>query len=630
MRYRPIGDYAIIGDTQTAALISRDGSLDWLCLPRFDSPAMFLRLLDADRGGCCWVRPSGQFACTRRYMPDTCVLETTFHAGGGTLVVTDFMPAYRAEEPDDSGKDVDATHEVVRLVRCETGEVEFRLDLKPTFDYAQEEVKCIRRGDGRVLFLGAHNALHAQVPPDYILHADRSVTATMTLRAGEEFAIVLSWSSPDADVREIGLKEARHALDSTLKYWTHWSKGLEYGGENKDLVHRSALTLKLLTYEPTGAIIAAPTTSLPERPGGVRNWDYRYTWLRDSSLTLVALMDLGNFGEAHDYFHFLQNSLPDRAEDFQVLYRVDGSEELEERDLPLSGWRDSRPVRIGNGAMHQTQLDIFGELMHCAYLYWSHQDFLKRSENFRGDFWPRVKAIADHVASNWRKKGQGIWEMRGRPRHFTHAKGMCWVALDRALKLARAHGITEGLDGWEAEREAIIREVHQRAYNPNIGAYVLDFDGSALDASVLRLPIMGVIDPKSERMRSTIAAIERRLMKHDLVYRYLPRESDDGLPGGEGTFTACAFWLAENYVLQGDLAKAEEIFQHTIGYANDVGLMSEEIDPETGEQWGNFPQGFTHIGLINAAVRIAAEKGQVSDETRRMLSGEAGRAQQAA
>lgn len=630
MRYRPIGDYAIIGDTQTAALISRDGSLDWLCFPRFDSPAMFLRLLDADRGGYCWVRPTGNFGCSRRYVPDTCVLETIFQASTGVLTLTDFMPAYRAEEPDEAGKDVEAAHEVVRLVRCESGEVEFRLDLKPTFDYAQEQEKCIRRGEGRVLFLGPHNALHAQLPRDYVLHADHSVSATMKLRAGEEWAIVLTWTPPDIDAREIGLKEAHHALTSTLKYWTHWSEGLDYGGENKRLVHRSALTLKLLTYEPTGAIIAAPTTSLPENPGGVRNWDYRYTWLRDSSLTLVALMDLGNFGEAHDYFHFLQDSLPDSAEDFQVLYRIDGAEELEEKNLTLAGWRDSRPVRIGNGAMHQTQLDIFGELMHCAYLYWSHQDFLKHSENFRGDFWPRVKNIADHVAANWRTPGQGIWEMRGRPRHFTHAKGMCWVALDRAIKLARAHGITEGIEKWESERDAIVREVHERAFNRNIGAYVMEFDGCVLDASVLRLPIMGVIDPKSERMRSTITAIEQQLMKNGLVYRYLPREGEDGLPGTEGTFTACSFWLAENHVLQGELEKAEEIFHHTLNFANDVGLMSEEIDPDSGEQWGNFPQGFTHIGLINAAVRIAAQKGQVSDETRRMLAGEAGLAKKAA
>ncbi len=624
MRYFPIGDYAIIGDTHSAALIRRDGSLDWLCFPRFDSPAMFLRLLDADRGGYCWVRPTGNFEVTRRYLPETCVLETKFQISGGTLCLIDFMPAYGAEELDESGKDVIAANQVVRLLRCETGEVEFRLDLKPTFDYAQESAKLIRRGDERVLFLGPHNCLHAQVPREYLVHADRSLSATMTLRTGEEFAVVLTWSEPDVDVREVGLKEARHALDETRKYWTHWSKGLDYSGENRDLVHRSALTLKLLTYEPTGAIIAAPTTSLPENPGGVRNWDYRYTWLRDSSLTLVALMDLGNFGEAHDYFHFLQDSLPDNAEDFQILYRIDGSEEVAESELTLAGYRDSRPVRIGNGATHQTQLDIFGELMHCIYLYWLHEDFIKHGQSFRTDIWPRVKAIADYVAANWQTPGHGIWEMRGRRRAFTHEKGMCWVALDRALKLARTHGLTHGLENWESTRDVILRAIHERGFNAGVGAYTMEFDASMLDAAVLRLPLMGVLDPKSDRMRSTIAAIERDLMKNGLVYRYRSSQSDDGLPGSEGTFTACAFWLAENYVLQGELGKAEEIFHHTVSFANDLGLLSEELDPATGDQWGNFPQGFTHIGLINAAVRISAAKGQVSDQTRRLLSGEAG------
>jgi GH15 family glucan-1,4-alpha-glucosidase len=287
-------------------------------------------------------------------------------------------------------------------------------------------------------------------------------------------------------------------------------------------------------------------------------------------------------------------------------------------------------VRVGNGAMHQTQLDIFGELMHCIYLYWLHEDFLKHHQSFRSSSWPRVKAIADYVADNWRTPGHGIWEMRGRRRQFTHEKGMCWVALDRAIKLARTHGIREDLQKWEVARDVIHQEVHERGFHEGVGAYVMEFDSSFLDAAVLRLPIMGVIDPKSERMRSTIAAIERTLMNNGLVYRYRSHEAEDGLPGTEGTFTACAFWLSENYVLQGRLDKAEQIFHHTIGFANDLGLMSEEIDPDTGEQLGNFPQGFTHIGLINAAVRIAAAKGQVSDLIRRLLSGESGQPQKAA
>ena len=624
MPYRPIADYAIIGDTRTAALISSEGSLDWMCFPRFDSPAMFLKLLDDEHGGSCWMRPEGRFETSRRYVPDTCVLETTFRASGGTMTLTDFMPALHSEDESGKGKDVESRHQVVRIASCTSGEVTFRLDLHPTFGFAQERCKAIRRGEERVLFLGPHIALHAQVPARYSITGDGQLSATLRLKEGEEFAVVLTCSFPDEDAPAVGLKEARHALEATLKYWRKWSKALDYSGDYRDLVQRSAMTLKLLTYEPTGAIIAAPTTSLPEMPGGERNYDYRYTWLRDSSLTLVSLMDLANFGEAHDYFHFIHDSIPDRAEDFQVLYRVDGAEELEETDLPLSGYKGSRPVRIGNAAAHQKQLDIFGELMHCAYLYWLHEDFAKHGQSFRRDFWPRVKDVADYVAEHWHERGHGIWEMRGEPKHFTHAKGMCWVALDRALKLARHHGIRTGLEAWEREREKIRQQIETRGYHDGRKAYVQYFDGDALDAAVLRLPVMGVIDPRSERMRSTIAAIEKDLVRNGVVYRYRQDESDDGMPGDEGAFTTCAFWLAENYVLQDRLKDAEELFRHTVGFANDLGLMSEEIDPATGEQLGNFPQGFTHIGLINAAVRIAAAKGQASDETRRMLRGEAG------
>jgi GH15 family glucan-1,4-alpha-glucosidase len=623
VRYRPIADYAVIGDTQTAALVSPDGSIDWLCCPRFDSPAMFLRLLDADRGGYCSIQPVGKFDVTRSYVRDSCVLHTRFSTSGGELTVTDFMPVERCDDPGGAGKDVDSPHQVVRLVQC-SGDVECRLELKVTPDYAGAPPKIIRRSQHRALVLGARDALHIQMPSACQIDDRGLITANLRMRDGEEFALVLTWSKGDDDVREMLLKDARQSLETTFDYWRNWSNGIDYEGDYRSLVHRSALTLKLLTYEPSGAIIAAPTTSLPEEIGGARNWDYRYTWLRDSSLTLVALMDLGNFGEARDYFHFLHDSLPDNAEDFQVLYRIDGSVEVDERELPLSGYRDSRPVRIGNGAVGQKQLDIFGELMHCAFLYWLHEDFTKQGESFVSDFWPLIKTTADYVAQHWRDPGHGIWEMRGPQKDFTHAKGMCWVALDRALKLAKKFGVHRGLDDWDAQRSEIRHAIETRGFHPRSGAYVQYFDGQSLDAAVLRLPLMGVIDANSDRMRSTIAAIEKRLMNNGLVYRYLQDESDDGMPGNEATFTACAFWLVENYVLQGRVSDAERLFEHTVGFVNDLGLLSEELDPHTGEQLGNFPQGFSHIALINSAVRLAAAKGQVSDITRRMLRGEAG------
>lgn len=630
MSYRPIGDYAIIGDTQSAALVSSEGSLDWLCLPRFDCPAMFLRLLDDARGGYCSIRPTGKSSHSRRYLPATCILETSFATATGKLIVTDFMPVFEPADGCAQGQDSDAPNKVIRVVRCESGEVECAIAIKPTFDFAQQRCKAIRRSDDRLLYLGRTDALHVQLPSGFAVSTEGLASANVPMRAGDEFVVVLSWSAPDNDVADLSVHDARAAQKFTADYWKNFSASIEYQGDHRDEVVRSALTLKLLTYEPTGAIIASPTTSLPEEIGGRRNWDYRYSWLRDSSLTLVALMDLGFFGEAHDYFSFLRRSLPARPEDFQIMYCVNGEKELSEHDLALDGYRGSRPVRVGNGAAHQTQLDIFGELMHCAYLYWTHEGFEEYREVFRHEFWPMVKHIGDHVAAHWRDQEHGIWEVRGARRRFTHSKGMCWVALDRALKLARCEQIVDNLSHWERERSNIAAAIEEHGFNVQRGAYVQYFGGNALDAAVLRLPVMGVLDANSERMRGTVAAIEKSLMSNGLVYRYLQNESDDGVGGCEGTFTACAFWLAEIYVMQGRLDDAEQLFRRVVSFANDVGLMSEQLEPHSGEQLGNFPQGFTHIALINAAVRIAAAKGQASDDVRRILQGEKGAGQSVA
>lgn len=622
MQYRPISDYAIIGDTRSAALISSAGSIDWLCFPRFDSPAIFLRLLDAARGGYCSVQPAARFETTRSYDRDTAVLCTRFKTSTGTLTVTDFMPlrAHEGPGPETQGIGAHAPHGVIRLVRCE-GEVDCQIELKVTPDYGRATPKIVRRTEQRYVVLNPHDNLHVQVPAGCSV-SDGLISGTVHMRNGDEFALVLTWSEAEQDAPEVTLRLAYAALKETVDYWRKWSRQLDYDGDHTDLVERSALVLKLLTYEATGAIIASPTTSLPEQIGGNRNWDYRYTWLRDSSLTLAALMNLGNFHEAHDFFHFLHNSLPSNAAHWRIMYRIDGGEELTETDLPLPGYRESRPVRIGNGAALQQQLDIYGELLHCMFLYFTHDQLSKRVESFERDFWPTARTAADFVTKQWMQPGSGIWEMRGATHRFTHSIAMCAVALDRACKLARRFGIRHDTRLWEAEQRTMMDALESRGYHESQRAYVEYFTGQSLDASILRLPVMGVLDARSPRFASTVEAIERRLIKNGLVYRYSQDETDDGIGGEEGTFTACAFWLVETYVLQGRIAEAERLFDYIIRHANDLGLMSEEIHPITGEQLGNFPQGFTHIGLINAACRIATAKGHRSGLTHRLLSGD--------
>jgi GH15 family glucan-1,4-alpha-glucosidase len=626
--YRPISAYALIGDTRSAALITSDGSLDWLCFPRFDSPAMFLRLLDADKGGYCLVQPAGDFKTSRSYMGDSAVLQTVFTTERGSTTVTDFMPVSPKPGTGRHGVDKDAPHRVVRLVRCE-GDVECRIEVKVTPNWARLQPTILRRDPHRFLVLNPGDNLHIQVPSG--CSPDQGViSGNVHMRTGQEFALVLTWSEADQDAPEVSLQQAHHQLRETLDYWHTWAAELLYRGDHAHLVKRSAITLKLLTYEPTGAIIAAPTTSLPETVGGHRNWDYRYTWFRDSSLTLSALMNLGNFQEAHDFFHFLHRNLPGNAAQFRIMYRIDGDDELAERNLPLAGYRGSRPVRVGNGAAGQTQLDIYGELMHCMFLYFSHDELSGRVESFERNFWPLAQSTADFVAENWRKPGNGMWEMRGKQRQFTHSIAMCWVALDRAIQLARRFSISVDTSRWETEKRNIMEAIETHGYHPIRGAYVESFSGSALDASLLRLPLMGVLDAKSDRFSHTIRVIESELMERGLVYRYSQDETDDGVGGREGTFSACAFWLVEVYVLQGRLDEAEREFDRVISHANDLGLMSEELDAVTSEQLGNFPQGFTHIGLTNAACRIAAARGKMPDSTYLILGGESGKTQRVA
>lgn len=605
--YRLISDYAVIGDCHTAALISSQGSIDWLCLPRFDSAAMFLRLLDDQRGGYCAVQVDGA-GTSRRYLPRTNILETTFQTWRGTLVVTDFMPVHAPAALGDFGQDAATEHRLIRWLRCQWGEVEFAVEVKPTFEYAERGIplRLDREGESVIVAHGGNDVLHIQLPGERLQAGGGCVTGRVKLRAGESVPLVLTYLSAGQQLAPLHAEGAEGALARTQQYWEKWCDGFSYEGEYAEVVQRSALALKLMVYEPTGAIVAAPTTSLPEVIGGARNWDYRFCWLRDATFTLIALMNLGYYGEARDFLHYLRRTVS--SENFQVLFRVDGSADVGERDLAaLEGYRQSRPVRVGNAAAQQQQLDIFGEILHCLYLYAAHPETGVTAQSFWSEFGNMVRQTASQVVSSWRNPDRGIWEMRGESRQFVYSKGTCWLALDRAIRLAQQAGAQAEADTaqWRHERDALYDSFIQKGFNPHVGAFVQSYGSTELDASVLRLPLMGVIDANDPKMLSTIEQVERRLTQDGFVFRYT---GNDGLPGREGAFAACSFWLVDNYALCGRLKDAHRLFRRLISFANDLGLISEELDAESGAQLGNFPQAFTHIALINAAVRLAAAR----------------------
>jgi GH15 family glucan-1,4-alpha-glucosidase len=602
--YRPIRDYAVIGDMHSAALVSSEGSIDWACLPYFDSPALFLRLLDHAQGGYCFVRAREAVKRSRRYLDGTNILETMFETRSGKLRLFDFMPIRKRRKTHPDEPDVESPHRIVRCAECVEGTVELEIEIKPTFSFASEQSR-LEPAAGGFLFRSGASGLHVWCSHGLKLK-ENWMAAQIPLRKGENLSLVLSHTNGHPHSDALDAERVEEAFRETRSYWRQWSDQMRYDGEFGEMVLRSALVLKLLTFEPTGAIVAAPTTSLPEEIGGVRNWDYRYSWLRDSTFTLIALMNLGYMDEAHKFLHFVELACDCPAEDLDILFTVHGQRLRGEQELRhLEGYRGSKPVRIGNAAAGQKQLDVFGEVLDSIYLYACRGGFERFQESFE-NVWPMVERIANHVMKIWRTPDSGIWEVRSEPRHFLHSKGMCWVALDRAIRLGAKFGFANHAREWQHERDAILESICSEGYNAAIGAFPDSYGSRSLDASILRLPMLGVLDASSARMRSTIEQIERRLMRHGLVYRYL--ELDDGLPGGEATFGICTFWLVNNYALQGRLDKAEELFHTMLGYANDVGLYAEEIDPVNDEHLGNFPQGFTHIALINSAIRIAAAR----------------------
>ena len=584
-------DYALIGDTQTAALVSIEGSIDWLCLPRFDSGACFASLLGRPENGEWRIAPaSGGRATSRRYRDGTLVLETTFSTVQGVVRVVDCMPV-RGEAPH-----------VVRLVEGVSGSVSMRMDLTVRFDYGRS-IPWVRRHGEALQAVAGPDSLYLRTPV-----ATRgeglSTVAQFDIAAGERIPFVLSWHrSHEPPPRSI---DAASAIDDATAWWQQWSDQCTTTGAHRDLVVRSLITLKALTYGPTGGLVAAPTTSLPEDIGGVRNWDYRYCWLRDATFSLYALMLGGYKAEAVAWRDWLLRAAAGAPEQIQTLYGPAGERRLPELAIDwLAGYEGSRPVRVGNAATEQFQLDVYGEVMDCL-----HQ---ARRAGVADDpsAWALQTTLMDFLEGHWRDPDEGIWEVRGPRRHFTHSKVMAWVAADRAVKAVEQFTLPGPGDRWRRLRADIHAEVCTNGYDPAQASFTQSFGDPRLDASVLMIPLVGFLPATDPRVIGTIAAIEKRLCADGFVMRYADdsRGDVDGLPGGEGAFLPCTFWLADNLILQGRRAEGLALFERLCGLANDVGLLAEEYDPRRERLVGNFPQAFTHVALINTAHNLASTRG---------------------
>ncbi|ANS64319.1 glycosyl hydrolase [Streptomyces lincolnensis] len=588
-----IEDYALIGDEQTAALVGRDGSVDWLCLPRFDSAACFARLLGDEDNGHWRIAPTGADRCARRaYRPGTLVLDTEWETDEGSVRVTDLMPQ-RDRSPD-----------VVRIVEGLAGEVTVRSTLRLRFDYGSV-VPWMRRSDGhRVAVAGPDSAWLRSEPAVPTWGEDFGTHAEFTVAEGEKVAFVLTWH-PSHEPRP-PLVDPYRSLETSLADWKAWTDRCRYDGPHRDAVVRSLITLKALTYAPTGGIVAAATTSLPEEAGGVRNWDYRHCWLRDSTLTLGALLSCGYHEEAEAWRNWLVRAAAGDPAELQIMYGLAGERRLPEFEVPwLSGFADSRPVRIGNDAVNQLQLDVYGEVMDSLSLA------REAGLPTRPHMWSLQCALMEFLGSAWRQPDEGLWEVRGGRRHFVHSKVMVWVAADRAVGTLEAHPDLPGdLDGWRALRDEVHREVCEKGYDAGRNTFTQYYGSRELDAALLLIPRVGFLPPDDPRVVGTIDAVRDELGHGGLLRRYSATESPvDGLPGGEGTFLACSFWLADALHMTGRTKEARELFERLVDLANDVGLLSEEYDPVAGVQLGNVPQAFSHVGLVNTALALFGTEG---------------------
>jgi len=597
---QPVANYGLLADCNSAALADGDGSIDWLCLPRYDSDAIFARLLDHDAGHW-WIRPTSKYTAERRYLPGTLVIETIFRTEAGQVRLTDAMAFAEGQRGHDLG--YDAPHELLRSVGGVSGEVELHLELAPRPQYGLIK-PLVRLEEGGARTFGAGRvSVRSAVPLEV---EDSTMRATFTVSEGDSLGFSVRFAPPDSGQAPQPTPADRvgERIADTVEGWRSWEAEHDiYEGPHRELVRMSSRVLKGLSYRPTGAIVAAPTTSLPETVGGERNWDYRFSWIRDSSLTIEALYIGTCSDEAEEFVSFMTSSAGGRAGEgsLRIMYGIGGEHDLSERELPhLRGWRESRPVRVGNGAWDQVQLDVYGELLNSLWLY----------REKLGDLHPEIQSfvadLADTAARRWTETDSGMWEMRGEPRHHLSSKVLCWTALDRAVKLAPQLGDYAKTEQWETARDEIRAAVLERGWSEKKQAFAQSFDSDELDAAQLLMPILGFLPATDKRMRSTIEAIAGELTEDGLVLRYRNDEglNADGLTGEEGTFVICSFWLVSCLAKAGELERAEALFEQLAGYANDLGLLAEEIDTANGEQLGNFPQAFSHIGLITAAWEI--------------------------
>ena len=590
-----IEDYALLGDLQTAALIDRRGSIDWCCFPRFDSGACFAAILGEPDHGRWLLAPVSELrAATRRYRNDTLILESVYETAEGSVRAIDFMPP-RGTAPD-----------IVRIVEGLEGDVPMRSELVIRFDYGRI-VPWVRRIDHSRVAIAGPDALCLRTPVD-IHGEDMTTVSEFVLRPGERVPFVLTWF-PSHEPLPVEI-DPEVALTETEEYWLEWASRCTHGGDYHEEIHQSLLLLKALTYAPTGGIVAAPTTSLPEELGGVRNWDYRYCWLRDTTLTLLAMLNAGYGDEALAWRQWLLRAVAGDPADVQIMYGIAGERRLEERELGwLPGFERSAPVRVGNAASAQLQLDVYGETIDALYQTRAH------GAPADDNVWSLSLKLLEWLEDGWRQPDAGIWEVRGPYRHFTHSKVMAWVAFDRAVRSNEEFGRKGPVERWRTVREEIKSEVLERAWSATKRSFTQSYDSDELDASSLVIPLVGFLPPDDDRIVSTVAAIRRELSVDGLLLRYRSREDAavDGLPAGEGVFLPCSFWLAEVLARQGRVDDARELFERLLDVRNDVGLLAEEYDPAAGRQLGNFPQAFTHLSLVGAAIAIGEGRSMRQD-----------------
>jgi GH15 family glucan-1,4-alpha-glucosidase len=600
MPYQPIENYGVIGDLHTAALVSMAGSIDFMCFPRFDSPTIFAAMLDHEHGGRFQIAPAaGEFKSAQRYFPDTNILLTRFLGDSGVAEISDFMAMNHLGR---------ARH-LIRRVKVVRGEIRFQMVCAPKFGYGRAQHR-IEKKPREVLFVpqgGEQPALRLR--GELLLSvANGEVTTQFKLRAGQSLSFILEEAGPGEESSSPQVEFVSESFKETMNYWLAWVARSKYRGRWREMVNRSALTLKLLTSGPHGSIVAAPTFGLPETIGGVRNWDYRYTWIRDASFTLYALMRLGYTDEARAFVRWVEarcrEMRPGRP--LQVMYRIDGDRNLPEKILPhFQGYKKSAPVRIGNAASAQRQLDIYGELMDSVFIYDKHD------EPISYDFWMNLTTLVEWVCAHWRKPDDGIWEVRGGPRPFLYSRVMCWVALDRAMKIAQRRSFPAPLVRWHRVRDEIYKNIYETFWNPRLKSFVQYRGAKAVDASSLLMPMVKFISPNDPLWQSTLKAIQKDLVEDSLVYRYLPSKAGaDGIGGREGTFSMCSFWYVECLARANDLKKARFIFEKALGYANHLGLYAEQLGP-CGQHLGNFPQALSHIALISAAWTLDERLSQV-------------------